>query len=132
MKNLANCKPREFLTQSVKIRRAVEKFLTDTDIMNIRKTMPDLSNITDDEHRKEAYEKQARENLGRIYDVIAEEHPDETLEVLALLCFVDPKHVDDYPMMEYLNAVSEMLSSEAVIGFFTSLMRLGQMDISRR
>lgn len=132
MKNLANCTPREFLVQSVKIRRAVEKFLTDTDIMNIRKTMPELSKDMTQDEQREAFENQARSNLGRIYDVIAEEHPDETLELLGLLCFIDKKDIDKYPMSDYLSAVSELIGNEAVISFFTSLMRLGQMDISRR
>jgi hypothetical protein len=45
MKNLANCKPSEFLKQTNRIRKSVSKWLTDTDIANIRKRMP---NIKDD------------------------------------------------------------------------------------
>jgi hypothetical protein len=137
MKNLATCKPSEFLRQTNRIKKAVEKWLTETDIMTIRKRMPDLlairEDMTDEElnrvkaENKKRLEAQSKENLSAIFDEIADEHPDETLELLALLCFVEPEKVDDYPMGDYLNAIGEMISNEAVIGFFTSLARLGLM-----
>lgn len=37
MKNLANCTPSEFLKQTNKIKKSVEKWLKATDIMEIRK-----------------------------------------------------------------------------------------------
>lgn len=140
MKNLANCKPSEFLRQTNKIKKAVERWLTDTDILNIRKTAPDIT-IVDETASEAEQEKvrainrekartQAKANLSRMVDAIAEEHPNETLELLALLCFVEPEHVDDYPMAEYLASIADMMANEAVISFFTSLMRLAQMGIS--
>lgn len=137
MKNLATCKPSEFLRQTNRIKKAVEKWLTETDIMTIRKRMPDLlairEDMTDEElsrvnaENKKRLEAQSKENLSAIFDEIADEHPDETLELLALLCFVEPENVDDYPMGDYLKAIGEMIGNEAVIGFFTSLARLGLM-----
>lgn len=129
MKNLVNCSPREFLTQTIKIKRAVEKWLTDTDIMTIRKRMPVLPKGITAEEREAAIEKQARENLSAIFDVIAEEHPDETVDLLALMCFVDPDDANNHKMSEYLIAVSEMIQSEAVMDFFTSLLKLANSDI---
>lgn len=138
MKTLANCKPREFLQQTNRIKKAVEKWLTDTDILNIRRNSPKLKAVPDDadeEIRKRILEdnarrtrEQVRENLSRILDAILDEHPEETLEVLALVCFVEPKNVDDHTMEEYLTAISEMVSSQAVVGFFTTLARLGQTN----
>lgn len=137
MKNLATCKPSEFLRQTNRIKKAVEKWLTETDIMTIRKRMPDLlairEDMTDEElsrvnaENRKRLEAQSKENLSAIFDEIADEHPDETLELLALLCFVEPEKVDDYPMEDYLKAIGEMIGNEAVIGFFTSLARLGLM-----
>ena len=40
MKNLANCTPREFFAQSVKIKRSVEEWLDVTNLMDLRKTKP--------------------------------------------------------------------------------------------
>lgn len=141
MKNLANCKPSEFLKQTVRIKKSVERWLTDTDIMNIRKNVaapsPMSKDMTDTEKRAalDDYVKrrneQAQKNLSRIFDAVAEEHPDETLEVLALLCFVEPENVDDYTIDEYLTSVSEMIGNEAVIGFFTSLARWGLLNTSK-
>ena len=138
MKNLVNCKPTEFVKQTNKIKKSVEKWLTDTDILNIRKNLPELksapSNATlkeckeVDEYNKKALAEQQRENLSRILDAMLDEHPDETLEVLALICFVEPKDVDKYPMKDYLESINEMINDEAVIGFFTSLAKLGQMS----
>lgn len=108
--------------------------------MNIRKNIakPALitPGMTDDQKRaalddyRRRQTKQAKENLSRILDAVLEEHPDDTLEVLALLCFVEPENVDDYPIADYLTAVTEMVTNEAVIGFFTSLARLGLLNTS--
>jgi len=137
-KNLANCTPKEFLIQTNKIRKSAEKWLKATDIMNIRRNVPKL-NIPKDatsEQAKEIMEKHkieiqeaGRNNLSKIFDAILEEHPDETLELLALACFVEPKKVNDYPITDYLANIGEILNNDDVISFFTSLMRLGQTGI---
>lgn len=132
MKTLANCTLREFLTQTAKIKRAVEKWLTDTDIMNIRRRMPHLDENIPEAEKKKAYERQARENVSAMFDAICEDHPDETAELIALCCFTEPERVDERPMIEYLQAVTDMIGNEAVIGFFTSLMRLVQTGILTR
>lgn len=129
MKTLANCKPREFLAQTVKIKRAVEAWLTATDIANIRKRMPVIADNLSKEEKKEALQNQAKANISAMFDEIAEKHPDETLELLALMCFVEPENVDDYPMTDYLTSLTEMIGSDAVMGFFTSLTRLAQTGI---
>ena len=141
MKNLANCKPSEFLKQTNRIKKSVERWLTATDVLNIRKTLPVLSPVMDrmsSEERKQVrmenqrrIQDQSRENLSRMLDAILDEHPEETLELLALLCFVEPQDVDNHTMDEYLTAVGEMISNQAVISFFTSLAQLGLMDISK-
>ena len=135
MKNLATCKPSEFLKQTNRIKKAAEKWLTDTDILNIRKNLPKLDKIDKDadvEERNRIFEanqkkarKQMLENTSKILDAIMEDHPDETLELIALLCFVEPKDVDNYTVEEYLTSVTEMLTNKAVVGFFTSFAQWG-------
>lgn len=132
MKNLANCTPREFLAQSVKIRHAVQNWLTETDIMGIRKRVPHFDGDMSDADKRKAYEAQARDNLWAIIDEITAKHPDETLELLALLNFVEPQDVDKHQMSEYFASIAELISNEAVISFFISLTRLGQMTTSKR
>ena len=124
MKNLANCKPSEFVVQTNKIRKSVSKWLTDTDVMTIRKRMPDIPDDATDAEVRAAMEKQATENFEAILDAVLEEHPMETLGLLALMCFVEPENVDDHEMTEYLEAFSELMSNKAVLDFFISLMLL--------
>ena len=127
MKNLATCKPSEFIRQTSRVKKSVEKWLKATDIMEIRKTLPAFDENMTKEERNAALQKQGRENFSKILDVIMDEHPDETLELLALLCFVEPEDIDNHEVSEYLESVSELLSSKAVVSFFSSLMQLGQI-----
>lgn len=137
--NLANCKPSEFLKQSYKIKKSVEKWLKDTDVLNIRKSMPKLTpvtkDLTDDERaqvfaeNKKKVQDQATKNAMAILDAVLDKYADETLEILALCCFVEPADVDDHTIDFYLDNFTEIINNKAVIGFFTSLAQLGQMNI---
>lgn len=140
LKTLATCKPSEFLKQTNKIKKSVEKWLTDTDILNIRKRLPVLEVMPKDappEERNAIYQRnrekslaQAKENISCMLDAVLEEHPEETLEVLSLCCFVEPQNVDDYPMNAYLEAFNSLINDKAVLSFFTSLASLAQMNTS--
>lgn len=124
MKNLANCKPSEFLTQTNKIRKSVSKWLTDTDIVNIRKRMPQIPDDATDEQSQEIKQKQASENIKAMLDAILDDHPDETMEILALMCFVEPDDIDNHEVSEYLDSFNELISNRSVLSFFTSLVNL--------
>lgn len=137
MKNLANCKPSEFLKQTNRIRKSVEKWLTVTDVMSIRKRMPEgmpevQAGMSQDEvdaireKQRQMMAEQSQRNLKDMLDSMLDNHPDETLEVLALCCFVEPENVDDHTVSEYLLSINELLADEAVRDFFTFLMQLGQ------
>ena len=140
MKNLANCKPSEFLKQTLLIKRNVEKWLNDEDIKAIKARLPEkekiLNTMTAEEkgevflRNKKAHDAQAMQNFLDILDIMLDRKFDETLSVLALCCFVEPSKVDDYPLDEYLGSVAELMENENVIRFFTSLVRLGRTNIS--
>ena len=137
--NLANCKPSEFLRQSYRIKKSVEKWLKDTDIINIKKEMPKLTPLTKEmteAERKEVFEanrikvhEQTKKNAMAILDAVLDAHADETLEILALCCFVEPNEVDNYTIDFYLNNFTEIINNKAVIDFFISLAQLGQINI---
>ena len=129
MKNLANCKPSEFLRQTNRIRKSVDKWLTLTDIKNIRKSMPELPDGISKEEKSKLMFEQGKKNLNKILDNILEVHPDETLELLALLCFVEPEDVDNHTVVEYLDSFNEIIGSKEVISFFGSLMQLANVTI---
>lgn len=133
-KNLANCTPTEFVTQTYRIKKAAEKWLKATDIIKIRRNVPklDLPDAPEAEEQLEEYHKKLRdasyENLSKIIDVVMGEYPRETVELLGLVCFVEPKDVDKYKMTDYLTNLNEIINDEAVLSFFTSLMRLGRTN----
>lgn len=132
MKNLANCTPDEFFAQTVKIKKAVKNWLDLTDIMNVRKRTPPFTEGMTQLEIKDAMMNQARENISCMFDAIMEKHPNETRDLMAMLCFVEPEHVNDHKMSEYFASLYEMLNDEGTVGFFTSLIQLVRMATSRR
>lgn len=140
MKNLANCKPSEFLKQSLRIKRNVEKWLTSDDIKEIRQRLPEqekiLQTMSKEEQGKillrnqQAMKEQLMANFMDILDVLLDKKYKETLDIIALSCFVEPENVDDFTVDEYLGSIADMLESKNVIRFFASLARLGQTNIS--
>lgn len=140
MKTLANCKPTEFFAQTNKIRKAVKNWLDVTEILEIRKRVPSLKTPQKAEskeeleknleERKQAFAKQTRENLFDMLEAILEDHPQETIELMALVCFIEPKDADNHMMSEYLTAINELMNDKAVIDFFYSLASLGTVNTS--
>lgn len=130
MKNLANCSPSEFFAQTVKVRHSAEDWLTATDILNVRKTLPKLADDVTEEERRTVIAKQAKANALKIFDAVFEQYPEKTMELLALCCFVNPARIDDHPIDEYLDALMDMVESKAVLRFFTLLAKLGETNIS--
>ena len=126
MKTLATCSPVEFLVQTNKIRRSVESWLTLTKVMEIRKRLPELPQGAKPEDIKKARQEQAKKNFSAILDSILEEHPQETAELLGLLCFIEPEDLENHSMLEIISAVNELIPSPEVLSFFTSLTQLVQ------
>jgi len=139
MKNLANCKPSEFLAQTFRIKKSLQDWLDVTQLMKIRKAKPEklikLEGL-DEEERKKAIEvnkkltrEQMNKNLNEILNKMLNENAEKTLEIMALCCFIEPEDVDNYPMSDYLEALGELMSDKGVLSFFSSLIQLGQTDI---
>lgn len=136
--NLANCTPTEFLKQTCKIKKSVEKWVKATDIFNIRRNLPKLTPVTNqmsDEERAQTIadnrkktQDQMYENFSNMLDAALDQHASETLEILALCCFVDPAEVDSHPMDYYLENILELINNKAVVAFFTWLAQLDQMN----
>ena len=134
MKNLATCKPSEFIAQTAKIKNAVKNWVEVIDLMKIRATKPVYLAYPIDatkeeresifEQNEELKKKQAMENVNKILDNMLVSHPQETLNVLALCCFVEPEHVDDHSVDEYLQCIMEMVQNKSVVNFFSLLAHL--------
>lgn len=129
MKNLANCKPSEFLVQTNRIRKVAEDWLNATQISKIRQMKPNIPDKATQEEKEELVQAQIKKNFSKILDAILEDNAEKTLELLALVCFVEPENVDDYPIDEYIDAIAEIIGNKSVIRFFISLVQLGQTGI---
>lgn len=130
MKTLANCTPTEFLKQSLVLRKPLEKWFDEVGAAEIRKRKPEGFDEMTDEEKTAAITEQGKANLGDILLSAMEKDMDGTLEVMALLCFTDPKDVDTHTMTEYLEAIAELITNPGVRGFFTLLLKAGQQGIS--
>lgn len=142
-KNLVTCKPTEFLKQTNRIRKSAEKWMKATNVLEIRKRkaegiMPitadmdlEMATATRVQNAKLIAE-QSRKNLYDIFVAAMEDHPDETLELLALACFVEPEDIDNHRVSFYLANLSDILADEDVLSFFTSLARLEQTGILKQ
>lgn len=129
MKTLANCNPREFLVQTNKIRKKAAAWLDGTRILEIRKNRPDTTGMTKEE-RDQAMQNQVRKNLMEMLDSILDDHPEETAELLGLLCFIEPEDLEKHKMTDLLASATEIINCPEVLGFFTSLMQLARTDTS--
>lgn len=130
MKTLANCNPREFLRQTAKIRKQAEDWLRKTRILQIREKQPTITDDMTEEEKKEAMRRQVQANLSEMLDSMLDQYPDETAELLGLLCFIEPADLDGVEFKQILRAVTEIINDKDVLDFFISLMRLGQTNIS--
>ena len=138
-KNLANCTPDEFLDQTYLIMNAAEKFMKVNDILGIRsRKVEGLQEIpTDNEEeadrvRRENAKKITAQRMKNVKDLLTSmmhTHKSETLELLALCCFIAPEDVNNYTMPFFLRNVGEMISDQDVLAFFTSLGMLEQTCI---
>lgn len=113
MKTLANCSAVEFLRQTNKIIKNVKSWLNVTEVVEIFKS-----------------DKPTKEKIEEMLDKMLDEYPSATAEVFGLVCFIDPKDLDKYKGIEIMTAAMETLTSEEVIGFFTSFLKLGNLSIS--
>jgi uncharacterized membrane protein YheB (UPF0754 family) len=140
MKNLANCSGVEFLTQTNKIRKYVQNWLKETKVLEIRKNKPTLTPIRNDmtpeekqtitAQNEKLQQEQAMKNISDMLDSCLETHAEQTLKLLGMMCFIEPKDIESVKVTDLLGEFGEIISDEGVIRFFTSLMKLDVMSIS--
>ena len=140
MKTLLTCTPREFLVQTNRMKKAVEKWVTVTDIKNIIKRKPEnIESLTGDEEKdreikernKEKTTSQGLLNLSAMMDAALEEHTDETLEIIALMFFMNVEELNKLKSKDVLIPLNDMLNDEAITGFFSSLFSTAQIIMAK-
>jgi hypothetical protein len=139
VKTLANCTPTEFLAQTFSIAESATKWLNDIDVKGIlgRKTvLTEFPQDASEEEKeairsenREAIRTQTRKNIMELLKAAMVTHGKETIEILALCCFIDPREAENYKPTYYMAAVTSLISDKDVIDFFVSLAHLGQMNI---
>ena len=128
MKHLGNCSPKEFLRQTNRIRREAERWLDLTKLMRLRRPLPEGLDELDEAARRAAVAERVRESVRGMLDAVLEEHPDETAELLGLMCFIEPEELEAHNMAELIGSLGEMLGSQEIMDFFTSLARWGRTN----
>ena len=138
LKNLATCYPKEFFVQTNRIRKLAKSWLVDTGVLNLRDTIKDLaetvaeevSTETDEAEIKNKAQKATLNRLDSILEKLLDTDVDKTVELLCYCCFVPPEKANDHEMWEYLECITAMITNEAVLGFFMSLVGLTKTIIS--
>jgi hypothetical protein len=125
IKSIANCKPSEFLRQTNAIRHYVDGWLKTIKFSDIRKHLPTIPDGATDEEVNKLIREQNHKNFSDILDAALEEHPEETLGVLALCCFLPAEDADNHPIDMYIEVIADLMESENVMRFFISLAKLG-------
>lgn len=125
IKSIANCKPSEFLRQTNAIRHYVEGWLKTIKFSDIRKHLPEIPDGATDEEVNKLIREQNHKNFSDMLDAALEEHPEETLGVLALCCFLPAEDADNHPIDMYIEVIADLMESENVMRFFISLAKLG-------
>lgn len=122
MKTLANCNAREFMRQTLKLRKPFAEWLENTGIAEIRRRRPEGFDEMDVDAQTKALSEQGRRNLRDMLFTAFEKDEAGTLNVLALCCFIEPEQIDEYSIAECFGAVIEMLNNEVVRDFFMLFM----------
>lgn len=122
MKTLNNCTPREFMRQLSRIREASRSWLDLTQLQQLRRRMPPARAYKDDNERIAAVMTQWRTNIKDMLNAALMEHPDETIELLGLLCFIEPEDLDNHEMSELFAGFMDVLNNDKLLELFTVLL----------
>ena len=129
MKTLAQFDGVEFLKRCNKIRKDVQAFLQETNIMSIRKNVPTLTGKETKEEIRAKNKEQALKNVNDMLDVMLDQYPERTLDLFRL--FIELEDGEKEPTgMELVLTGMNLFTDERIVDFLASLIRLGQMNIS--
>ena len=123
-KTIANCPVEEFLAQAYKIVAEFKRLFEDKKIKAIRSKAPKFSGTETLEEQEKIKEEQGAKNLEEILRVIMVEEPKKMARLLALICFVDEKEMQEYSGIDLMLPVFDVLANPQIINFFTRLMGL--------
>lgn len=120
MKTLANCTPKEFAVQTVKLSKRISSY--SDGIKRIKEKFSDSEDSENVGNTESAFE---------ILSYICGDNIDETMEICGLLCFMTG---DEFSSLDVSNgdpdgisALVEIFQSQRCISFFTTLFQIGKL-----
>ena len=127
MKVLSQFEGVEFLKRCNKIRKEVQSFLKETNVLKIREHLPKFTGKETAEEKAEMQRAQATQNINDMLDVMLEEYPEKTIELFR--CFIELEDGEPEPSgMDLVMTGMNIITDNRVMDFLLSLIRLGQMN----
>ena len=124
MKTIANLNGVEFLRAINKARHAVEKLLSVTGVLKIRKNVPNFTGNETPEEKAEMERAQVKKNLNDMLDSLLETHPEETYECILALCVLEEGEPEP-DGVEILMAAFSLIGDKRVLDFLSQLGKSG-------
>ena len=124
MRTIANLNGPDFLRAINRTRKAVEKLLSVTGVMKIRKNVPNFTGNETPEERAEMERAQVKQNLNDMLDSLLETHPEETYECIMALCVRDEGEPEP-DGIELLMSAFNLIADKRVLDFLLQLGRSG-------
>lgn len=130
-KNLANCTLKEFLQQVNKIKHKAADFYKVIGIADIKAIMPEFKGDETPEECKKMMTKQGYANLSKIIDRCIDENIDATIELMGLFCFMTAEEAENMEVSEFMDNLSEIISSSRCVDFFIKMVKSGLIDMEK-
>ena len=121
MKTIAQLKTAEFLRACNKIRHNVSDFLEKTQVLELRKTMPELTGKETPEEKDKKFTEQGKKNIDAMLDRLLDDYAEDTAEFVEL--FIIKEEGDDKELdgVDIICSLFDLLSDEKVMSFLQSL-----------
>ena len=127
MRTIANLNGVEFLRAINRTRHAVEKLLSVTGVLKIRKNVPTFTGNETPEEKAEMERAQVKKNLNDMLDSLLETHPEETYECILALCILDEGEPEP-DGIELIMAAFSLIGDKRVLDFLSQLGKSGLID----
>ena len=129
MRTIATLNGPEFLRACNRVRHAVADFLAETDVLTIRKILPEIPEDATDEEKKLLLQKQGRKNFGAMLDRLLDEKPEATYKLLCTLIIPDtPGQEPDG--MDLITAGLDLVCAPKVMDFFIRSAKLAEQTMA--
>ena len=128
MKTIANLNGVEFLRAINRTRHAVEKLLSVTGVLKIRKNVPNFTGNETPEEKAEMERAQVKKNLNDMLDSLLETHPEETYECIMALCVRDEGEPEP-DGIELIMAAFSLIGDKRVLDFLSQLGKSGLLGM---